>query len=588
MANASLHDLLKESALREMAGERSYERGLGYMEDGRVGDLFEDTDEITATVSGARKYRVRLWVEEGALDYSCTCPMGAGGHFCKHCVATALTWREQPRGGARNVAKTKDRTVTLQDVRAMLLSRDHASLVDSLLAWAKTDDILCERLLLAAAKEAKGGVNLATFRRAIDAAIEIGDFVDYHEMASYARNADEVVDRIEEVLREGHADAAIELSEHALKACERALESMDDSDGYMGGILDRLQEIHLQACEAAKPDPVALARKLFAWEMHSQWEVFLGAAEPYSKVLGTTGMEVYRKLAEAEWAKVPVRPPASGESGTYERHFTITRIMETLARLTGDVEALVAVISRDLSFGYSFLQIAQVYQEAGNKDKALAWAEKGLRAFPERTDSRLREFVASEYHRRKRHEEAVGLIWANFLDQPSLETYKELAAHSKKAGSWRTWRDQALAEIRKDVAEAKNRAAKQGRFISRYDYDTGHSPLVRIFLYEEDVDTAWREANEGGCSAELWLELAKLREKDHPEDSARIYLAQVEPLVSQKNNQAYAQAVALLRKARELMTRMGQKQAFDDQATVIRATHKPKRNFIQLLNKAGL
>lgn len=96
------------------------------------------------------------------------------------------------------------------------------------------------------------------------------------------------------------------------------------------------------------------------------------------------------------------------------------------------------------------------------------------------------------------------------------------------------------------------------------------------------------EANEGGCSAELWLELARLRENDHPEDAARIYLARVEPLVSQKNNQAYADAVALLRKTRELMIRLGQRQAFDDQLTAIRATHKPKRNFIQLLDTAGL
>jgi uncharacterized Zn finger protein len=262
--------------------------------------------------------------------------------------------------------------------------------------------------------------------------------------------------------------------------------------------------------------------------------------------------------------------------------------METLARLSGDVEALVAVMSRDLASAYSFLQIAEVYQKARKRGKALEWAEKGLRAFPERTDPRLREFVANEYHRRKRHEDAVGLIWANFLDRPSLETYKELAQQASTAGSWKTWRDQALAEIRMRTAESKNRGAKQGWFMSPYGYDAGHSLLVRIFLYEDEVESAWREANEGGCSAELWLELAKLREKDHPEDAARIYLARVEPLVPQKNNQAHAEAVALLGKTRTLMVRLGQAEAFVDQLTVIRATHKPKRNFIKLLDQAGL
>jgi len=571
-----------------MAGDRSFERGQDYMEDGRVSNLFEDADEIVATVVGTRKYRVRLWADEGEINHSCTCPMGEGGNFCKHCVATALAWQNQLREEVPGCAKSKDRSVTMQDVRAVLLNRDHASLVDALMAWAKTDDALCERLLLTAAKETEGGINLATFRRAIDAALETGNYVDYHGMASYARNAEEVIDRVEDVLREGHPEAAIELTEHALKTAGRAMGSMDDSDGYMRGILDRLQEIHLQACNAAKPEPVALARKLFAWEMHSQWEVFLGAAEPYANVLGTKGMEAYRKLAGAEWAKVPARAPGSQESETYERRFRITYIMETLARLSGDVEALVAVMSRDLASAYSFLQIAEVYRKARKRGKALEWAEKGLRAFPERTDPRLREFVANEYHRRKRHEEAVGLIWANFLDHLSLETYQELAQHAEKAASWKTWRDQALAEVRKRTAESKNRAAKQGWFISPYGYDTGHSLLVRIFLYEKDVESAWREANEGGCSAELWLELARLREKDHPEDAARIYLSQVEPLVSQKNNQAYADAVGLLGRTRALMIRLSQRQAFDDQVTVIRATHKPKRNFIKLLDQAGL
>jgi uncharacterized Zn finger protein len=571
-----------------MAGDRSFERGQDYMEDGRVSNLFEDSDEIVATVVGTRKYRVRLRTDEGHLGFSCTCPMGEGGNFCKHCVATALAWQNQLREGARGGAKSKNRSVTMQDVRAVLLKRDHASLVDMLLAWAKTDDALRERLLLTAAKETEGGVDLATFRRAIDAALETGDYVDYYGMPSYAGNAEEVIDRLEDVLREGHPEAAIELTEHALKTAERAMESMDDSDGYMRGILDRLQETHLQACTAAKPEPVALARKLFAWEMHSQWEVFLGAAEPYADVLGTKGMEAYRKLAEAEWAKVPARAPGSRESETYERRFRITHIMETLARLSGDVEALVAVMSRDLASAYSFLRIAEVYQKARKRNKALEWAERGLRAFPERADPRLREFVANEYHARKRHEEAVGLIWANFLGRPSLETYRELAQHAEKAGNWQTWRDQALAEVRKRAAESRSRAAKQGWLMSPYDYDAGHSLLVRIFLYEKDGESAWREANEGGCSVELWLELAKLRETDHPEDAVRIYLARVEPLVSQKNNQAYADAVALLCKTRALMIQLGQGPAFTDQLTVIRATHKPKRNFIKLLNQAGL
>jgi hypothetical protein len=38
--------------------------------------------------------------------------------------------------------------------------------------------------------------------------------------------------------------------------------------------------------------------------------------------------------------------------------------METLARRSGDVEAIVAVKKRDLSSAYDYLQIAETYRQA--------------------------------------------------------------------------------------------------------------------------------------------------------------------------------------------------------------------------------
>jgi hypothetical protein len=78
--------------------------------------------------------------------------------------------------------------------------------------------------------------------------------------------------------------------------------------------------------------------------------------------------------------------------------------METLAKQSGDFEALVAVKSRDLSLPFGFLEIAQIYKAAANDQAALEWAERGARAFPVHTDGRLREFLIDEYHRRGRHD----------------------------------------------------------------------------------------------------------------------------------------------------------------------------------------
>ena len=109
---------------------------------------------------------------------------------------------------------------------------------------------------------------------------------------------------------------------------------------------------------------------------------------------------------------------------------------------------------------------------------------------------------------------------------------------------------------------------------------------MRVFLWEKDVEVAWREAREGGCSNNLWMELAAKREKDHPEDVLPIYQQQVESTLAQKNNEAYRAASGLLRKVRGLMVRLNRDAEFARYLESVRAAHKPKRNFMKLLERA--
>lgn len=450
-SSADLKELVDRRTLRRMAGARSFERGEDYFASGQVRALAEHEEAITAKVLGTREYRVKLWVEAGDLEFSCTCPVGTDGAFCKHCVAVGLAWLEQGREGGATSKKPAKPSVTMDDVRTYLTAQGKAALVDLLMAQAMEDDRLRQRLLMKAAKKAPKGLDLATYREAIDSAVGAGEFVDYGSAHDYARGIDEVIDLIEELLKEGHAAEVIDLTEHALATVENAMGSVDDSDGHMGGILERLQEIHHAACKKAKPDPETLAKRLFEWELRADWDTFYGAAEKYADVLGETGLAVYRKLAEAEWARVPALESGRDDPEKYGKRFRITHIMETLARQTGDVEAVAAVKKRDLSSPYAYLQIAETYKQARKHDLALEWAERGLKASPQRTDSRLREFLADEYHRRKRHEEAMDLVWAEFADSPSLEQLQNLKSHADRVVQWLAWRNKALAHMREQA-----------------------------------------------------------------------------------------------------------------------------------------
>jgi uncharacterized Zn finger protein len=578
-----LRELIDRQTLRRFAGGRSFERGEDYFAGGQVSDLAEDRGKVVAEVRGTRTYRVALWSEDGALEYSCTCPVGQDGDFCKHCVAVGLMWLEPGRGTPKAPRKREKPSVTMDDVRAWLADRDTPKLVDMLMEQAMDDGRLRQRLILETARASAKGIDLRTYRRAIDAAVNAGDVVDYEDAFDYAHGIEEAVKGIESILRDGHAAEAIELAEYALERVERAIEHVDDSDGHVGGILEQLQTIHLAACKKAKPDPVALAKRLFAWELRTPWDTFYGAASAYAEVLGKAGLEIYRKLAEAEWARVPSRGPADALRPESYRYSRITHIMETLAAQTGDVEALVAVKRRDLSVPYAYLQIAEIYKNAKQPDRALEWAEKGLEAFPKSPDPRLQDFLAEEYHRRKRHDEAMALIWAQYDSQPHLEAYKKLKQHADRIGQWSAWRERALAALRKKSVPSKRQVQRHSW---AWEGRSGYSELVRIFLWEKDVEAAWAEAKAGGCGQDLWLELAAKREMDHPEDALGVYRAHVEPTVDQKNNDAYRQAIGLLRKVRGLLVQLGREAEFSDYLTALRLAHKPKRNFMKLLDHA--
>jgi uncharacterized Zn finger protein len=254
--------------------------------------------------------------------------------------------------------------------------------------------------------------------------------------------------------------------------------------------------------------------------------------------------------------------------------------MMSLAKASGDVEAQAAVLERDLSGALDFFNLAELYRGAGKHDKALEWAERGLKAFPH-ADSRLRELVADQYHRRGRHSDAMQLVWTELSKHPGLEEYKNLKRHADRAKEWPAWREKALAAIRAQTAKRTREAGK-----SPWPGGADHSTLVEIYLWENKLEAAWQEARAGGCNPGLWMRLAGKREKKHPEDALPIYQREVELTLRQASNAAYVDAVKLLRKISEVMGRMGSDQNFHRYLDSVRAAHARKRNFVRLLARA--
>lgn len=574
-----LADLITRPALEDLAGTTAFRRGEEYFSDGAVSRLRATDGRITAKVEGTETYQVELRDDDSDLTYNCTCPRAADGYFCKHCVAVGLAWLAEnsaaPKTGA--VSGKKKRSDPWRDIKEYLITQSPESLIDLLLDVAQREDRLYQSLLLKVERTGGGGNVAKAFRRAIDGATRIHGFVDWREVSTFAGNIDQVADSLAELLKPDTASTLLELAEYAIERVENSLEQIDDSNGEIGDIVYRLGELHLKACMMARPEPAELAERLFRFETTLPFGLCSFDATTYCDALGKEGLRRYRELAETEWHKFKPRDAKD----SYDAHRAmITRIMERLAEASGDVDELVAIKSRDLSSSYRFLDIAEIWSKARQPDKALEWAERGLKAFPDRPDNRLRDFLVAAYLKRKRNDEALQLTWIQFEELPDLDHYKKLHDVTGKLGVWPEQRERALAKLADVIARE---ATMTTRWKPKPSVPN-HSLRVAIALWEKDFDAAWASAHEGICDRNLLITLAGKLESSRPDDAVRLYRRVVPLLVEQTNNSAYAEAIKLIRKVGGLMKVQNPSRRFGDYLAELRLQFKPKRNFIKLLD----
>ncbi|NNG05290.1 MAG: hypothetical protein HKM95_14495 [Inquilinus sp.] len=221
-ADASIR-VVTPSRLRRLAGVRYFGRGEAYFADGAVKSIRPDNGGVKAVVQGTRRYRVRLWVEDGELGHDCTCPIGYEGEFCKHCVAVGLAWHAGGENGEAGTREQDPSDLTEGDVRDYLLGLDREQLASLILEQADEDERLQRRLMLLAAQVAPGTATASVWKEALDDALQTDGFVHYRDAYDHVRGIEDVIESLEEMLRTGQAESVIGLAEYGLDTVEERL-----------------------------------------------------------------------------------------------------------------------------------------------------------------------------------------------------------------------------------------------------------------------------------------------------------------------------------------------------------------------------
>ncbi len=544
------------AALKRIAGG-AFVRGEAYHREGRVEILAIEARRVLAQVTGTEDYRVKLLGKGETIKGECDCPAFDDSGFCKHMVATALSANESDRGpesaGAGALAR----------IRAHLAGKPNAALIAMIVDLAERDRALFRKLEIASAADGADDKTLALrLNKAIDQATATRGYVEYGEAGGWAGRVDEALDALD-ALDSSRDSLLLKLAERAIDRIESAIESIDDSNGECGDLLERARDIHIRAARGARPDPVALACDLFQREIGDGYGTFDGAAWLYAEVLGKAGLAEYRRLATEAWEKLPrlTGPSRQEPQGDYDG---LSEIIDRFAELEGDVEARITLRAKDLSSPWKFFELAEFCLEHKGADEALRWAEEGLWTFEDApSDARLVLFAANLLMKADRRGEAEAVLKRAFERAPDFNVYTRWREAGGEAA-----REQALAVVERWAA------AKTGPSFG-HPADLG----VKILMHEKRFDMAWAITRKHRVSRAVRESLARESEADHPCQALEVYAERVDELANGGGNRAYEEAAGLI-------ARMGHLRAPLEQTAYVSTLKERfgrRRNFVKLL-----
>jgi len=585
--------VLDNDLIHSHTDDASYARGLGLLKRGAVIGLTVERAVAEAAVavaeaatSGPPHHEVRVELTGAGLDCTCPCPPGASGAFCEHAVAVALAWLD--RDGEASGDEHRDdggttgssicvRGAAAPDLTEFLLDQPVEWLVEQLLAATASDPLLRARWGSLADDHHRGGPDLAAFRRQLDRSLTVPDYLDWDETGGYVDTAYDAIASIADLLERGRAASAVELTEHALRLLEQAVETVDQN-GEMTGVLDTAQELHLRACRDAHPDPVALAERLTRWAIDGEWGVFADAADVYADLYGETGLARCREIVHDAWSELPALP-AGASGGHSTSRETITRLRLAFA---DTVEEKVEILARDLSTAGRYITIAAVLTGASRFDDALRWLTDAQAAFPDRRDATVEEAVADTLRGAGRHQEAAEAEWTAYQRHPGLAAFRRLSTQLSPLPAWPARRTRALAVLEHPAAPA---SWPETPFAARY----GNSDLVEVLLWDGDTDAAWAAAQCGGCDAPIWLRLATARAATHPAEAIPILTRVIDTARAKvRHRKDYAAVAAQLARLRSWHHQAGTDTEFAAYLQRIRASHRGRPAFLDELDEAQL
>lgn len=479
----------------------------------------------------------------------------------------------------------------MTDLRAYLRTLDAGTLADLLYEQAERDPGLRTRLRLRAGEP---GGDLAEVAILLDGATPRRGPGPEPASSGEVAKIGAVLDTLQRLLDSG---TQADVEPLARRAVDRIIKAMENTGGPGALAVEwrRAVGLYARACAAHPPDPERLADWLLGIEFGGSGLPRIEFAD-FAEALGRPGLGRLKSTVDSVLAEVPAAEADAMPEAAWLRRRTAERLNEQLAEISGDVDALLEILSGQLPRLDVSLKIVRVLRAAGRTTEAIAHAAQSLaqgsgparvrlvNALADRASGNRNvpgqgaiggarsQTGAKTVEETGRRDEVLALPRTEFERSPGLRTYRALREAATEPARWDAERERALGLLR-ERAGTDSLAADE---------------FARVLLDEGRPEESWQAALRYDCSLGLKMELARLREAEHPADAIVVYKSHIEDLIEHKDAEHYRHAAKRLRKLRTLCRTAGLAEEFGDYLAGLVRTHRRKARLLAEIRNASI
>lgn len=605
--------------LEEWAGSRIVGRGRRYQKSGRVAELaVTGNGTLLALVSGSKRYTTRVDMDKNGLPESlCTCPYE---YACKHGVAVVLEYlgrvknnRPVPMadknderfslvgneiwGNHDGDARTAASVNIQKEINSFLKDKTKSQLIE--LINELTEQFPDMAQTLADRKQLTSGNTKALVTRLKREIREIGDergWQNYWEGDGYTPDYTGIHDKLEALLKAGHADEVLSLGMELVQCGTRQVEESHD-EGETG--------MEVAACfppviKALDQSSLSAADKL-AWAvdvlLKDQYELCDDFAEYLHRKHPKAAWHALADQLLAQLNRIIPDKGADNFSRNYERNHLSDWIIHALEQ-AGRRKEVIPLCEAEAIITGSYNRLVKHLMAARRYEDAERWIQEGIRGTSAKYPgiaSGLRVKLRDIRTRQKNWPVVAAMQAEDFVRRPSWNSFLDCQKAGDKAKAWPQVREHLLHYLE----TGKLPWSQKGWPLTDSGQDTPEPDrqerfpkidnLIEIAINEKKPDQVLHWYDQRPKNSFGWYgidedKVATSVQIHAPDRAVTIWINKAERLIAQVKPQAYQEAARYLRKAAKVMIGEKKMTEWEHYLKGLREKHIRKHRLMEILD----